>query len=331
MQYNHYVGHENQIYGVEEMRLVEGKGDNLRLFHVRNGEGLECMISPDRCTDIYRITYKGYNMSYFAPCSWVTPQYYNGENNDSWLPCFTSGFLTTCGLNNVGVPCEDDGVLLPQHGTISATPAEHAWWHIDEKDIIIEADMRDAKLFGAKLLMHREIRISKETSKIKITDTVENHGDTITPVMIMYHMNMGYPLLSENAIVDIPSDTVIPRDARAAENTDTCLKMLKPTAGFAEQCYFHTFKKEGKAKIFNPDIGVGLSISFDPNNLYCFTQWKMMGVHDYVLGLEPGNCTPMGRNAMRDEGKLQYIEPGETVKFEVCVDFYHNIDAWKNA
>ena len=36
-------------------------------------------------------------------------------------------------------------------------------------------------------------------------------------------------------------------------------------------------------------LGIGLSISFDATELDGFVEWKMMGVRDYVLGLECGN------------------------------------------
>ena len=38
---NAYIGHDNQLYGIEEHRLVGGKGDGVRLLQVRNGKGLE--------------------------------------------------------------------------------------------------------------------------------------------------------------------------------------------------------------------------------------------------------------------------------------------------
>ena len=34
---NDYIGHESQLYGVEEVRLVGGKGDGMRLLNVKNG------------------------------------------------------------------------------------------------------------------------------------------------------------------------------------------------------------------------------------------------------------------------------------------------------
>ena len=43
---NPYIGHEHQISGVEEHRLVGGKGDGMRLFEITNGKGLEMTVSP---------------------------------------------------------------------------------------------------------------------------------------------------------------------------------------------------------------------------------------------------------------------------------------------
>ena len=34
---NTYIGHPSQLYGVEEVRLVGGKGDGMRMLYVRNG------------------------------------------------------------------------------------------------------------------------------------------------------------------------------------------------------------------------------------------------------------------------------------------------------
>lgn len=45
----------------------------------------------------------------------------------------------------------------------------------------------------------------------------------------------------------------------------------------------------------------------------------MMGVRDYVLGLECGNCYPDGRNVMREKGMLKFLEPGEKKIYTVRV------------
>ena len=108
---NEYIGHTSQLFGVEEHRLVGGKGDGLRLLEVTNGGGLEAVISLDRNGDISRLRFKGVNLGYVSPCGYAAPAYYEPAG-DGWLKTFTAGFLTTCGLENVGTPCTDQGEVL---------------------------------------------------------------------------------------------------------------------------------------------------------------------------------------------------------------------------
>jgi len=325
MQYNHYIGHESQLYGVEEHRLIGGKGDGMRLLEVRNGLGLECVVMPDRCADIYRLTYMGRNMCFFSPCGYVAPSYYEKEKT-GWFSTFTAGFLTTCGLTQIGSPCEDMGEVLPLHGNIGNLPAEHIWWYREKNEIVVQAEIRDASLLGHKLMLHRKLCFSTTDNSFTLTDTVENHADTKCPILILYHMNMGYPLLSEKAELQILSDSVFPTE----NSEESHLQILPPTAGYQEKCYVHSFTHKGLAKLFNPEIGLGLSISFDTQQLPCFCQWKKMGIHDYVLGLEPGNSVN-NRADSRKNGTLEYLQPGEEKNFGFTVRFFSNYDAWQSS
>jgi len=67
---NSYIGHPTQLCGVEEHRLVGGKGDGMRLFVCHNGKGLELTSSPDRNGDITRLRYKGSHLKLYVPV-WV--------------------------------------------------------------------------------------------------------------------------------------------------------------------------------------------------------------------------------------------------------------------
>lgn len=126
--------------------------------------------------------------------------------------------------------------------------------------------------------------------------------------------------MDENAKLTISSDSVAPRDARAAEDLDTWSKVIAAAAWICRTVLLHQFDGEqGTAQIYNPKIAKGLRITFPTNELKSFTQWKMMGVHDYVMGLEPGNCNPDGRNIVREQGKLETLQPGEEKTFHVKV------------
>lgn len=323
-----YYGHESQLFGVEELRLTGGKGDGMRLLHVRNGKGLDFTVSVDRCADISRLSFRGENCGFFSVNGYVDPAYYD-DREDGWLKNFTAGFLTTCGLLAVGSPCTDEGQRLPLHGAIGNTPAERVCWDMDDESIWIKATVRHARIFAEKLLLTRTIRCSKKTNSLTITDEIENFGSEASPLMLLYHMNMGYPLLSETAELYIPASGVTPRNDHAAEDLDTWNKVLTPTPGFEEQCYYHAFgDKPGLAGIFNHDRGFGLAISFDAQQLGCFTQWKMMGVKDYVMGLEPGNCYPDGRDVMRQKGLLKFLAPGEKKTYGITVTLLENEAQW---
>jgi len=325
---NKYIGHNSQLYGAEEHRLVGGKGDGMRLFQIKNGRGLEFTVSADRCADISRLSFKGDNFGYFSPCGYVSPQYYD-DKEAGFLKSFTAGFFTTCGLTAAGAPCIDEGQVLPLHGTISNCPAENIYAVTSDDEIKINAVINQAGIFSDKLMLNRKIVCSLKKNEIKIIDTVKNIGSEVTPLLLLYHMNMGYPLLDEDIRLYIPSKKVTPRDEHAAEDIDKWNQMLPPQAGFQEQCYYHKFDEKGMAAVYNPKLNKGLAIKFNSKELNYFTQWKMMGEKDYVLGLEPGNCHPDGRDVMRRDGNLKFIKPDEEITYHVTVEIIENEKQWE--
>ena len=313
-----YYGNLAQVEGVEAYRLEDGRGDGVRMYRVRTQTGLEVEICRDRCMDITRLIFKGDNMGYFSPCGHVAPTYYDAREAEM-VRSFTGGFLTTCGIDNVGGDCEVEGVKYPLHGRISNQPARHSYWTEDEEAFYLYGVMEQKALFLEKIELQRMIRISKKDNSISVEDTVINCGEQTIPCMILYHMNMGYPLLSEKAIIDIPSQKISPRNDFAKENISNWNEITKPGTLSEEVCYFHEFKKEGYAKIFNPTIKKGVEITFDAEKLPCFTQWKMMGKYDYVLGLEPGNCYPNGRKDGLEKGELVLLEEQEKVNYKIKI------------
>ena len=316
-----YIGNPLQIKGVEQYVLQNGKGNGMHFLNIRNGLGLEIWISLDRAGDVSRVNFKGDNIGYFAPCGYVAPQYYDNRGT-GFLKSFTAGFFTTCGLSAVGSPCIDDGEELPLHGTISHIPSEICAIEETEKELIIKLRTRDTVLFGRKLVMNRVYTISYTENVFTVNDTVTNEADTQSPYMIMYHCNMGYPLLNENSLVKIPNNAVQARNEHARKYIDSALQMEKPQSCYEERCYYYDVKENdniAKVGIFSSNINKGLIMEYDKKALPCFTEWKMMGKTDYVLGLEPGNCTPDGRNVLRENNTLKFLQPDQsattTIKF----------------
>jgi hypothetical protein len=240
---NPYIGSENQLYGVEEMRLVGGRGDGMRLLEVRNGGGLTFTVSLDRCADLSRLSFDGVNFGFFTDCGYVAPYYFDPKGA-GFLKSFTAGFLTTCGLRNVGEPCVDDGEELGLHGTVSHIPAEKFSVDVNEEEIVITATMRDVSALERNLVFTREYRVPTFGNTMTITDRVENKGPSPEPYQILYHFNIGYPLLSEKACLTIPSLEVAPRDDHAKTGLDTWSVIEKPQKGYQEMCFYHKMEKK---------------------------------------------------------------------------------------
>jgi hypothetical protein len=311
------VGHPTQLYRVEEMRLVGGKGDNMRMLQLNNGGGLQLTLLPDRCLDPARLEYKGYNLGFFSPCGYVAPAYYDKED---FLRSFNAGFMTTCGLKNAGASSVDEGEDCVTHGRISNTPCENLTYQAnydeDNGEITVSGTMNEAILFNEKLQLCREVTMKGNV--IEFHDTVKNLGGETQPLMLLYHVNLGYPLLDSCLDLMIPAHSTKARDPRAQEGIDNWREFPEPEAGFAEQCYYHDIAEVDGVKsvaAYNPKIGVGVRMDWSADTLDSFTQWKMCGVRDYVLGIEPSNCHVEGRDKMRADGRLKFIAPFESISY----------------
>ena len=330
---NAYIGHPLQLRGAEPYILQGGRGDGMHLLCVRNGLGLEAWISLDRCADLSRVSFGGDNMGYFSPCGYVAPAYYDAVGS-GFLKSFTAGFFTTCGLTAVGSPCTDAGEQLPLHGSIANTPAQLLGMEESEAGLTVRAQVRDCTIFGRKLILDRQYTFSYTENTIAVRDTVHNAGDSESPYMLLYHCNMGYPLLQEDTQVVIPHTGMTPRNSHAAAHAATALTMEPPQAGYEECCYYYDVAaKDGQAAVgaYSPSIDKGVVIAYNSLELPRFVEWKMMGKTDYVLGLEPGNCTPDGRDVLRREGTLPFLTAGESAATGVTFRFIHGKTAFEGA
>ncbi len=330
-----YVGDPSQLFGVKKYRFVGGKADGVTAVDVKNGTGLEYTVLADRGLDIAYLTYKGINLSYISKTGIVAPQYCT-DINFGFRRNFFAGLLTTCGLRQVGSPCEDEGEVLGQHGIISGTPAEEVcaaanWVDCSDKDcsngcieMSVEGKIREAKLFEEHMVLQRKITTYYGENRIFIDDVVINRGFRQEPLMILYHINLGFPLLSDKAYFLSPSISIIPRDDEAVPGINKTNVFQMPTHGYKEQVFYHDMKTDDLGNTFaalvNPEIKIAVAVWFNKKQLCNLTQWKQMGEGDYVLGIEPANCHVEGRAKERARGTLQFIEPGEERHFNLEIE-----------
>lgn len=323
------------LAGATPCMLVDGKADGIKMTKVRTGSGLEFNIVSGRSMDISECHYKGIPLSYLSATGITSPAYYE-EEGTQWLRSFYGGLLTTCGLTYAGPPCNDEGKKLGLHGRISNSGAEDLGieqrWLGDEFLITLKGTMREAETMGENMTLTRVISTRLGQKGFRIDDEVENRGFEPQPLMILYHFNFGYPLLSESAQLLAPFTLTTPRDreARADEGIEQCRRFETPVTGYQEKVFFHSLAaaNDGSTTVALVNSAAdknrqafGIVLRFNINELPEFTEWKMMRKGCYVIGLEPGTVNSVSRADLRSQGKLPLIEGQSTrsthIEFEV--------------
>ncbi|MBK7710813.1 MAG: aldose 1-epimerase family protein [Bacteroidales bacterium] len=322
-----YVGNTAQIGGSRHYLLSDGRGRDMRAIDVNTGSGLNYTILPDRGMDISLASFRGNNLVYIS-CNGETHPAFFEPSGFGWLNTFTGGLLTTCGLTYLGAPVKDGDEELGLHGRYSTIPARQvadlSEWVGDEYHIRLRGTIEEGRIFGHRIRLEREISSIVGQNTIRIRDIVINFGYKASPYTILYHMNLGYPLLSEFSELIVDPVITVPATPFAAEGINDFRRFIKPQANCQEQVYFHSVKSDNKGKahaaLLNRKLGISLKINFDAEQLPYLTEWKMMGMGEYVLGLEPCNVPAKNRVTLKEEKILPYIKAGETITNNIEVE-----------
>lgn len=318
------VGHLSQVAGVRCMQLQDGNEAGVRIADVRTGSGLRFQISLDRGMDISVAEYKGIPLAWRSANGDVHPSFYDAKGI-GWARSFPGGLMTGCGITHAGAPCVDEGEELGIHGRLSNTPASDVStkirWLNEQCFFTIEGHIRETSLFKDNLHLHRTIETELGQSTITFHDVVMNEGFKKSPLMMLYHINTGWPLVDDGAQVLLNAHGTKPRDPETEKGISTARTISGPISDYKEQVFFHDLKANAEGHsvvlLMNKKLQLGLFVQFRQKELPRFIQWKMTGEGTYVLGLEPANCWTQGRVKEKERGTLHYIEPEEQREFFV--------------
>lgn len=320
------VGDISQLCAARPVALRGGRSDGVEAVEFATGSGLSFRVLPGRGLDIEAASYRGASLCWHSATGVTAPAYHEPEG-DGWLRGFYGGLLVTCGLTYAGAPCRDGGRELGLHGRASNTPAENVWvdgtWEGDDYRVWVQGKVREAAVFGENVVMTRRISAMLGESRIQIEDSVENLGHEQVEHMMLYHINLGFPLVDEGAELIAPSRAVMPRDEEAARGSEEYARCSGPAAGYREKVYYHDLAAGRVAlvnKAFGAGEGLGVRVAFDRRELPVLVQWKMMGRGCYTMGIEPANCRVAGRDAERRAGTLQFLAPGETRNYRLAIE-----------
>ena len=322
MEFRNYVGNDEQIYGVRRVILDEGNARGAALYQVTTAGGLEFDVLPDTGLDLGHVRFKGVNMSYMTKNGYDAPVRFRTIPGE-FARYFPGGMLFTCGLLSAGPENTDtDGTFHPLHGRFHGLSAKGLFGYVDGENIVVGGEVRETMQGSYCFSVKRKYTIPAWGSEIQLEDEITNLTEAPVEYMILYHMNFGWPMLSESAILELPENRkTTPRTPYAEKGLSKHTEFSKPIDGEEEQVYFHEMKGEAYARLKNPELGMTAEISWSLDTLPILAQWKNMKSGDYVLGLEPSSCYIMGRERERREGRLITLKPFESVKNSIKLKF----------
>jgi Domain of unknown function (DUF4432) len=326
------------------MRLVEG-GDGgergVRMLRCSTGAGFDFEILVDRGFDIAGAWLGGQPLAWSSPVGVVGP-WYCEPGGIGWFRGFPGGLVSTCGLDHTLLGGPDDATVFNYphrvtetyglHGRYTGLPARltgyGARWDGDECVLWAEGEVVQAALFGEQLLLRRRVEAGLGGVSLRITDTVTNIGPTPCPHMMLYHCNVGFPVVDAGAELIYPAG---PGTCVSASSSPGYRQLTGPAAPFAEECYEHDMHAGPGglvgAAVVNRALGLGVFQRYERSVLPHHITWRQLGTVAYVVAMEPSTNRDAGRFDARARGELIQLAPGEVRRYRLEIGALAGLEA----
>jgi len=314
---------ESQHWSIHKRTLKGGLRDGIDFLEVDNGV-FSYSILPTRGMSLWRGQYKGIDIGWKAPVHGpVHPRHVNTSDRGGigWLTGFDE-WLVRCGLASNGPPGEDAFTdragnprrdLLNLHGRIANQPAYYVEVRVGLDppfELSVTGQVEEGGLFYPHLVLTTTYTTVPGSNRVVIHDRVENRSAQSAEMQLLYHCNLGPPLLEPGSRFAIPTREVAPISPRAAEGIDTLESYAGPVAGFAEQVYCIAPEADAAGRtlalLYNHARDRALAMRFNIRELPCFTVWKNTAALEdgYVTGLEPATNYPNFKTFERQQGRV---------------------------
>lgn len=288
-----------QIASLRRYELTEGKERGLRVLDCDNGK-IRFLLNESKALDVMQLYHEGQNVSFISKNGFTARE-------TPFANRFEGGMLYTCGLDSVGAR---EGYEL--HGSHHNAPARVTRAECSQAGILVEAETEETELFGKALRFRRRVFSAIGANVLEISDTLENFGARAENYCLLYHVNVGYPMLNEGAYLTDDAEECIPRTPWAAAHAAFRRETGAPVLNEEEMCYFLRLKTP-EVSLVNKKLGKRFTLAWSGDTLPHFVEWKSMAAGDYALGLEPCTCPLDGGFYYRS------LTAGESVRFSLRI------------
>ncbi len=331
-------GSLSQFAGVRLMTLGDGLERGIRMLEFNSGSGLRFSVMVDRAMDIADCSFHGMAIGWHSPSGFRHPGLhdYEGEGGLGWLRSF-SGLLVTCGLDHILFMESETAehynygprktVNHSIHGRVSTIPAKLSGygerWDGDDCYLWCEGSVIQATVFGENLEMIRRIEIKVGTNDIQLSDRVVNRGFYKTPHMLMYHINVGHPVLAEGARYLAPLKEVLWASHDGPDYRKQNVgyqRMPAPQPHFYEQVWEHDMAADPAGEVsvalVNDALQIGFEVTTRKEQFPCTFEWQNLQAGQYVVGLEPSTNHVQGRAYAKQHEQLIWLEHGDERRYD---------------
>lgn len=316
--------------GTRLVTLDNGSSRGVRLIEMRSGSGLEAEIVVDRSFDIGRLARDGETVSWHTPNGYRHPALIDlhGEGGQGYLRGL-SGFLSTCGFDHIrqpesevvsGLPLHPtEHIHYPLHGLGAHQPAILIGHGLNENSdrpfLWCEGEVIQSMTFRGALRLRRRIEMPLAGDSFSIRDTVQNIGPHPVPSMMLYHFNLGHPLIDKESRLEFDAEqfwSSIEHDPRSTFGG--------PSDDYVSEISVHAASSpRGVCRLSNPARGLGLAIGFDTSTLPYLQLLRLRGAGYYMAGIEPCTAAHRTRRDARAAGEIPMLAPEETREFALDV------------
>jgi len=309
-------------------RFVGGRSDAVEIIRIDTGAAAIHLL-PTRGMAIWNIESEATRFGWRSPVDGpVHPALVpiDEPSGLGWLSGFDE-LLVRCGLESNGAP-EHDGagrLQYPLHGRIGNLPADGLQIEYDEASGRVEVigDYRESRLFFTNFHLRSRIRVHAGSADVEILDDVTNERATAASMQLLYHINLGAPVLQEGARVLAPVAELAPKDALSANEIERWNECPGPQPGYSERVYFASLKADRAGQtstmLQNADATLALAVDYSTKTLPRFVFWKNTAAEadGYVCGLEPATNFPNPRSFEAEQGRVIELQPEQTASFRL--------------
>ncbi len=332
------VGSTAQIFGVTLTELADGPARGVRALEFRTGAGLLFSVLVDRSMDIGRLEFRGIPLAWQSGTGFRGPWFHDAmdEAGQGFTRGF-SGFLCTCGFDHIRQPEAGPAdhfplpsrktIDYPLHGRGALAPARLVGygerWDDDDCTLWCEGVVAQVQVMGENLTLTRRVEAKADGTAFAIHDTVRNEGFSRTPHMLLYHINLGWPLLDEGARFRAPIRATLaanhPREAqRGGYRTQS-----GPQPRFAQQVFGHDAVPDGAGRVpsalINDRLGLGVVVDYPHAAFPCLQQWQGFDEGHYGFGIEPATSHWGTRAHAAENGEIIWLAHGESRVYDTRI------------